>query len=94
MILKVLEMFSGYGGASWSLKKANIDFECVGISEIKKSAIQCYNQNFPNIKNFGDITKIVIEDLPDFDLLTGGFPCQDVSKIFKRIFKEYAKNES
>ena len=35
-MIKVFEMFSGYGGASWGLKKAEIDFECVGISEIDK----------------------------------------------------------
>lgn len=72
-------MFCGYGGASFGLLKANIDFECIGISEIDKYAIQCFNNNFPNIKNFGDCSKIDINELPDFDLLTGGFPCQDVS---------------
>lgn len=64
---------------SWGLKKANIDFEVVGISEIDKFAVQCYNQNFPFIKNYGDCKKINTKELPDFDLLTGGFPCQDVS---------------
>src|SRR3990167_10727400 len=81
---KIFEMFSGYGGASFGLKKANIPFECIGISEIDKYAIQCYNQNFPNIKNYGDCTKINTNELPDFDLLTGGFPCQDVSIAGKR----------
>ena len=72
-------MFSGYGGAEFALKKANIHFECVGYSEIDKNAIKCYELNHPNIRNFGDCTKINTEELPDFDLLTGGFPCQDVS---------------
>ena len=57
-MIKLFEMFSGYGGASWGLKKANIEFESVGYSEIDKYATQCYNQNFPNIKNYGDCTKI------------------------------------
>lgn len=78
-MIKVFEMFAGYGGASWGLKKANIEYECIGISEIDKYAIQCFNQNFPNVKNYGDCSKIKTEDLPNFDLLTGGFPCQDVS---------------
>jgi DNA-cytosine methyltransferase len=68
-------MFSGYGGASWGLKMANIPYECIGISEILPNSIKCYNNNFPNIKNYGDITKIDTSTLPDFDLMTGGFPC-------------------
>ena len=84
MTIKIFEMFAGYGGASWALKKANIDYECIGISEIDKYAIQCFNQNFPGVKNYGDCSKIKTEDLPDFDLLTGGFPCQDVSIAGKR----------
>ncbi len=79
MTLKIFEMFAGYGGASFALKKANISFECVGISEIKKTAIQTYNINHSNVKNYGDCTKIIPEELSDFDLLTAGFPCQDVS---------------
>lgn len=78
-MIKVFEMFSGYGGASFSLKKAEIPYECVGISEIDKYAVQCYNDNFPNIKNYGDCRNINPQELPDFDLLTGGFPCQSFS---------------
>ena len=47
---------------------------CVGFSEINKYAIQVYNKQF-NHKNYGDITQINPTTLPDFDLLTGGFPC-------------------
>ena len=76
--IKLFETFAGYGGASFALKKAGIPFEVVGYSEIDKFAIQCYEQNHEG-KNFGDISKINPNDIPDFDLLTGGFPCQDVS---------------
>ncbi len=76
--IKLFEMFAGYGGASFGLKKAGIPFESVGFSEIDKYAIQCYNQNHKG-KNYGDCSKIDPNDLPDFNLLTGGFPCQDVS---------------
>ena len=78
-MIKIFEMFSGYGGASFGLRKANIPFECIGISETDKFAVQFYHNNFPNIRNFGDCVKIDVKELPDFDLLTGGFPCQDVS---------------
>ena len=43
--IRLFEMFAGYGGASFALKKAGISFECVGYSEIDKYAIQCYEQN-------------------------------------------------
>lgn len=77
-MIKIFEGFAGYGGASFGLTKANVEFECVGYSEIDKGAIKCYEQNHKG-KNYGDITKINPNDLPDFDLFTGGFPCQDVS---------------
>jgi DNA (cytosine-5)-methyltransferase 1 len=72
-MIRTFEAFAGYGGGSFALQKAQIDFECVGYSEIDKNAIKCYDLNHPNIKNFGDITKINPRDIPDFDLFTGGF---------------------
>ncbi len=56
---------------------------CVGYSEIDKYAIQIYQKHF-NHKNYGDITKINEEELPDFDLIVGGFPCQSFSIAGKR----------
>lgn len=81
--IKVFECFAGYGGASWALKKANIPFECIGVSEIDKYAKQCFTQNHKGF-HYGDITKINPKELPDFDLLTGGFPCQAFSIAGKR----------
>lgn len=57
---------------------------CVGFSEIDKYAVQIYQKHFPEHKNYGDITKINAEGLPDFDLLVGGFPCQSFSIAGKR----------
>jgi len=56
---------------------------CVGYSEIDKYAIQIYERHF-NHKNYGDITKLNVQELPDFDLLVGGFPCQSFSIAGKR----------
>ena len=53
--------------------------ECVGFSEIDKHAVTVYERHFPTHRNFGDITAINPADLPDFDLLVGGFPCQAFS---------------
>ena len=82
--IKVFEAFTGYGGASFGLKKANIKHEIIGYSEIDKNAIELFEYNFPFIPNFGDIMKIDEKKLPDFDLFTGGFPCQPFSTVGKR----------
>lgn len=82
-MLRIFESFAGYGGASFALKKIDMPFEVVGYSEIDKYAIQCYEQNHKG-KNFGDITKINPNDIPDFDLFTGGHPCQSFSIAGKR----------
>jgi DNA (cytosine-5)-methyltransferase 1 len=64
------------------LKQLGIDFECVGFSEIDKYAIKCFEQNHGG-KNYGDIRNINPNELPDFDLFTGGFPCQAFSSAGK-----------
>ena len=76
--MKILELFSGYGTASFALKQLGINYEIVGYSDIDKYANQCFQQNHGG-KELGDVTKINPEELQDFDLLTGGFPCQTFS---------------
>ena len=88
-IIRVFEGFAGYGGASFGLKRLkesmpNIDYKIVGYSEFDKFASSLFDANIKDkngkcIKNWGDITKIDPEKLPDFDLFTGGFPCQPFS---------------
>jgi len=58
--------------------------DCIGYSEIDKYAIQIFEKHYPNIKNYGDITTINPKELPDFDLIVGGFPCQSFSIAGKR----------
>lgn len=57
--------------------------ECVFSSEWDKDAQKTYNENFGELPN-GDITKIVAADIPDFDVLLAGFPCQPFSSIGQR----------
>jgi len=59
-------------------------FSCVGFSEIDKYANELLKNKFPSIKNWGDATKINPSELPDFDMLCGGFPCQAFSIAGKR----------
>ncbi|MGN1338313.1 MAG: DNA cytosine methyltransferase [Candidatus Coprovivens sp.] len=88
-VLRVFEGFAGYGGGHFALTKLkekfpNFEFEVIGYSEIDKYACELYDMNHKdsngeNIKNFGDITKLNPDDVPDFDIFMGGFPCQPFS---------------
>ena len=81
--IKHLDLFSGMGGFSISLekvaKKHNCEYECIAFSDIKLAARKALANNFPDIKNIGDITKVVPEDIEQYDILTAGFPCQPFS---------------
>lgn len=79
--MKYLSTFTGIGGFEIGIGNTG---ECIGYSEIDKYAIQIYQKHFPNHKNYGDITKIIASELPDFDLFVGGFPCQAFSIAGKR----------
>lgn len=78
-LIRVFEGFAGYGGASFGLKRSGLKYEVVGMSESDKFASDLLALNFPDVKNWGDITAINPSELPDFDLFTGGFPCQPFS---------------
>jgi DNA (cytosine-5)-methyltransferase 1 len=77
-------MFTGIGGFEVGLTNSNLTYEMVGFSEVDKYAIQIYNKHFKGIKNYGDATAINETELPNFDLLVGGFPCQAFSMAGKR----------
>jgi len=86
-MIKILELFSGYGGAHFALKECKYDVECVGYSDIEKCANYIYTLNHgDNIKPLGDVTKLDANDLPDFDLLTG-WDINVATKIFKQMFE-------
>ena len=87
--MKIFSTFTGIGGFEIGIRNAghlayDKPIEIVGYSEIDKYAISVYEQNFEGVKNYGDITKINASELPDFDCLVGGFPCQAFSIAGKR----------
>jgi len=79
--LKVLSLFSGIGAFEKALTRQNIKYKLVNYCEIDKYASKAYSliHNVPEELNLGDITKIDESNLPNFDLMTYGFPCQDIS---------------
>jgi DNA (cytosine-5)-methyltransferase 1 len=77
--LRLLDLFSGIGGFSLAFKNVFTEGEIIGYSEIDKYAIKVYENHFEGVKNFGDIGLIERSELPDFDICTFGFPCQDIS---------------
>lgn len=78
-MIKVFEAFAGYGSQSMALRRLGVDFGVVGISEIDKYAIQAYMAVHGDTPNYGDISKIDWNSVPDFDFLTYSFPCTDIS---------------
>ena len=82
--MKAFSMFSGIGGFELGIQMASEDIELIGYSEIDKYAIQVYEKHFSGATNYGNATTIDGEQLPDFDLLVGGFPCQAFSVAGKQ----------
>ena len=83
-MLRVFEAFAGYGSQSIALRNLGIEYEVVAISEIDKYAIKAYEAIHGPTNNLGDICKIDPSDIPDHDLFTYSFPCQDLSVAGKQ----------
>lgn len=75
--LRLIELFAGIGSQTQALTNIGIAHKVVAISEIDKYAIQSYEAMHGKANNLGDIRKI--EELPNADLWTYSFPCQDIS---------------
>lgn len=78
---KFIDLFAGIGGFHQAM--VQLGGQCVYASEIDKFCIERYKENY-NIDADHDITKINPEEVPDHDVLCGGFPCQAFSKAGKQ----------
>lgn len=94
-----IDLFAGIGG--FHLAFHNLGAKCVFVSEWDKSARETYKKNFEKIQPelfapetidqtfTGDITAVLPKSIPDFDIITGGFPCQPFSQAgLKKGFSE------
>lgn len=78
---KFIDLFAGIGGIRLGFE--SVGGHCVFSSEFDEDACKTYEANFHE-HPAGDITKIDAKDIPDFDILLGGFPCQAFSIIGKK----------
>jgi DNA (cytosine-5)-methyltransferase 1 len=86
--IKFIDLFAGLGGIRIGFENAfnkmGLNTECVLTSEIKKHAIKTLKYNFDHKLFVGDIFTVNTDDIPEFDFLLGGFPCQPFSSGGKR----------
>lgn len=86
-VVKFIDLFAGLGGIRLGFEKAfnhaGYQTRCVMTSEIKPHAIRALKENFEHECLVGDITKVTDDQIPDFDFLLAGFPCQAFSSAGK-----------
>jgi DNA (cytosine-5)-methyltransferase 1 len=83
MTLKIGSLFSGYGGLDLAVS-AVTGGEVVWHCEWDDAPSKILEKNFPNVPNYRDVSKVDFTQIEKVDVLTGGFPCQDLSLAGKR----------
>jgi len=87
--MKFVDLFAGLGGFHIALE--NLGHKCVFASEKKEHLAKLYEKNF-GIEVNRDITKINVDEIPSFDILCAGFPCQPFSKAGDQLGLNDEKN--
>ena len=81
--MRFIELFAGIGGFRLGLEP--LGWKCVWANEIDPYACKVYRKNFGDKELFeGDIKDVNPKDIPEFDMLTAGFPCQDISSVGRK----------
>jgi DNA (cytosine-5)-methyltransferase 1 len=81
--MKIGSLFSGYGGLDLAVINV-LDAELAWHCEWEDAPSKILKRNFPGIPNYRDVTKVDFTQVEKIDILTGGFPCQDLSLAGKR----------
>lgn len=81
--MKAIELFAGIGGFRLACDELGID--TIWANDIDKNASKVYRQNFPETIHIQDDINAHIAEVPDHELLTGGFPCQPFSSAGKKL---------
>jgi len=81
--LKIGSLFSGYGGLDLAVEKL-FDAETAWHCEWEDAPSQILEAHWPGVPNFRDVSKVDFREVEQVDILTGGFPCQDLSVAGKR----------
>ena len=77
--MNVVSLFSGIGGLDKGFSDSG--FNVIWANDFDKYAVETYRRNYDNEIVLGDINQIPFEQIPDFDVLIGGFPCQPFSMM-------------
>lgn len=80
---KVISLFSGAGGLDLGFHQAG--FEIIWANDFDKFAVQTYKENFTNNIILDDINNINLSEIPDTDVIIGGFPCQPFSMMGSQL---------
>ena len=83
MTLKVGSLFSGIGGIEYGLERTG-KYKTVWFVEKDEYCQGILRKRFPNVPVYDDVTRVDFSSLPRVDVITGGFPCQDISNAGKR----------
>ena len=81
--MKIGSLFSGYGGLDLAVANvtgAEVAWHC----EWEDAPSKILDRNFPGVPNYRDVTQVDFTQIEPVDILTGGFPCQDLSLVGKR----------
>lgn len=81
--INVLDLFSGIGGMSLGLERSSCTFKTVAFVEIEPHARTVLSKHWPGVPCFTDVRTLRATDLPTIDVITGGFPCTDLSQAAK-----------